>query len=172
MAEAREFMRERLAASRSPPRRVRGRRAPCGIVATVAHMPIQTLNIPGLPEPQGYMHIAIASGSRVVFLAGQVAQDADGELVGAGDLAAQMEQAMLNVAAGLDAAGATIADIAKTTLYVVDWDESKLEQLLAGFGRAAERLGAAASAPATLIPVPRLFEPGHLVEVEVTAVLP
>ena len=89
-------------------------------------MPIQTLNIPGLPEPQGYVHIAIASGSRVVLLAGQVAQD---------------------------------------------WDESKLEQLLAGFGRAAERLGAAAR-PATLIPVPRLFEPGHLIEVEVTAVLP
>jgi enamine deaminase RidA (YjgF/YER057c/UK114 family) len=135
-------------------------------------MPIQTLNIPSLPEPQGFSHIAIASGSRVVFLAGQVAQDEQGQLVGEGDLAAQMERAMINVAAGLEAAGATVADVSKTTLYVVDWDESKLEQLFVGFGRAAERIGAVSAAPVTLVPVPRLFEAGHLIEVEVTAVLP
>jgi enamine deaminase RidA (YjgF/YER057c/UK114 family) len=135
-------------------------------------VPIERLNIPGLPEPQGFVHVAVASGSRVVFLAGQVAQDEQGRLVGEGDLAAQMEQALMNVAAGLEAAGATVADVAKTTLYVVDWDESKLERLFAGFGRAAERIGAASNAPVTLIPVPRLFEAGHLVEIEVTAVLP
>jgi enamine deaminase RidA (YjgF/YER057c/UK114 family) len=135
-------------------------------------MPVEKLNIPTLPEPQGFTHIGIASGSRLVFLAGQVAQDGEGRLVGAGDLAAQMEQAMLNVAAGLDTAGATLDDVAKTTLYVVDWDEAKLEQLVAGFGRAAERIGSASVTPVTLVPVPRLFEEGHLVEVEVTAVLP
>ena len=134
-------------------------------------MPVETLNIPTLPEPQGFTHIGIASGSRLVFLAGQVAQNSDGELVGAGDLPAQMEQAMMNVAAGLEAAGATLDDVAKTTLYVVDWDESKVEQLFAGFQRAAERIGGASGAPVTLVPVPRLFEEGHLVEIEVTAVL-
>ena len=91
-------------------------------------MPVEKLNIPRLPEPQGFVHVGIAQGSRLVFLAGQVAEDGDGNLVGAGDLAAQMEQAMLNVAAGLEAAGATFDDVAKTTLYVVDWDESKMEQ--------------------------------------------
>ena len=135
-------------------------------------MAVQKLNIPTLPEPQGFMHVAIASGSRLVFLAGQIAQNSEGELVGAGDLAAQMEQAMLNVAAGLDAAGATFDDVTKTVLYVVDWDESKLEQLVAGFGRAAERIGSASVAPATLVPVPRLFAEGYLIEVDVTAVLP
>jgi enamine deaminase RidA (YjgF/YER057c/UK114 family) len=135
-------------------------------------MTVEKLNIPTLPEPQGFTHVAIASGSRLVFLAGQVAQNSDGDLVGAGDLAAQMEQAMLNVAAGLDAAGATFDDVAKTTLYVVDWDESKMEPLVAGFGRAAARIGAAALVPTTLVPVPRLFEEGYLIEVEVTAVLP
>jgi enamine deaminase RidA (YjgF/YER057c/UK114 family) len=69
-----------------------------------------------------------------------VAQDGEGNLVGAGDLAAQVEQAVMNVAAGLDAAGATFDDVAKTTIYVVDWDESKLEQLITGFGRAAARI--------------------------------
>ena len=134
-------------------------------------MPVEKLNIPTLPEPQGFTHISIASGSRLVFLAGQVSQDAEGELVGAGDLAAQMEQAMLNVAAGLDAAGATFDDVAKSTFYVVDWDVSKMEQLVAGFGRAAERIGAASVAPVTLVPVSRLFEEGYLIELEVTAVL-
>jgi enamine deaminase RidA (YjgF/YER057c/UK114 family) len=63
-----------------------------------------------------------------------VAQDGEGNLVGAGDLAAQVEQAVMNVAAGLDAAGATFDDVAKTTIYVVDRDESKLEQLITGSG--------------------------------------
>ena len=135
-------------------------------------MTVEKMNIPTLPEPQGFTHVAIASGSRLVFLAGQVAQDGEGALVGPGDLAAQMEQAMLNVAAGLDAAGATFDDVAKTTLYVVDWDESKMQPLVEGFGRAAARIGAASLVPTTLVPVPRLFEEGYLVEVEVTAVLP
>ena len=134
-------------------------------------MPVEKLNIPTLPEPQGYVHVGIAQGSRLVFLAGQVAQDGDGNLVGDGDLAAQMEQAMLNVAAGLETAGATFDDVAKTTLYVVDWHESKMEQLVGGFARAAEKIGAGALVPTTLVPVPRLFEEGYLVEVDVTAVL-
>jgi enamine deaminase RidA (YjgF/YER057c/UK114 family) len=91
--------------------------------------------------------------------------------VAAGDLAAQMEQAMVNVARGLEEAGATLEDVTKLTLYVVDWDESKLEQLFAGFGRAAERLGAAPLRPVTMIPVARLFEREHLVEIEATAVI-
>ena len=133
-------------------------------------MPVEKLNIPSLPEPQGFTHIAIATGNRMVFLAGLVAQDGDGNLVGEGDLAAQMEQAVLNVAAGLETAGAGLDDVAKVTLYIVDWDETKLEALFAGFGRAAEKLGGAFVAPTTLIPVPRLFEEGHLVEIDVTAV--
>ena len=135
-------------------------------------MPVEKLNIPTLPEPQGFTHVGIASGNRVVFLAGQVASDSDGKLVGAGDLAAQTEQAVLNVAAGLDQAGATFDDVAKTVLYVVDWEESKLAQLIEGFGRAAARIGGAAVAPTTLVPVPRLFEEGYLIEVDVTAVRP
>jgi len=132
---------------------------------------IQTLNPPTVPEPQGFTHVAITSGTRIVFLAGQVAQDADGELVGAGDLAAQTEQALVNVAACLEAAGATFADVAKTTMYVVDWEEAKMEQLIAGTMRAAERLGTPPLVPVTLIPVARLFSEGYLIEIDSTAVL-
>ena len=134
-------------------------------------MPVEKMNPPTLSEPQGFMHVGIASGSRLVFLAGQVAQSSDGALVGAGDLAAQTEQALLNVGAGLEAAGATFDDVAKLTIYVVDWDESKMEQLMAGVVRAAERLGSAPLVPTTLVPVPRLFEEGYLIELDVTAVL-
>ena len=134
-------------------------------------MPVETLNPRTLPAPQSYTQVSIASGSRLVFLAGQVSQDADGELVGDGDLAAQTEQAMLNVATCLEAAGATLADVARTTLYVVDWDESKLEQLSAGFLRAAERLGGAPLVPTTLVSVPLIFREGYLIEIESTAVL-
>jgi enamine deaminase RidA (YjgF/YER057c/UK114 family) len=134
-------------------------------------MSVEKLNIPTLPEPQGFTHIGIATGTRLVFLAGQVSQNSEGELVGPGDLAAQMEQALMNVAAGLEAAGASFDDVAKTTLYVVDWDASKIDQLITGFGRAAARIGGASVAPTTLVPVPRLFEEGYLVEVDVTAVI-
>jgi len=132
---------------------------------------VETLNSPSLPEPQGSTHVSIAKGTQMVFLAGQVAQDVNGELIGAGDLAAQTEQALVNVAACLEAAGATFADVAKTTMYVVDWEEAKLEQLVAGTMRAAERLGGAALAPVTLIPVTRLFSDGYLIEIDSTAVL-
>ena len=132
---------------------------------------VETHNAPTLPEPQGFTHVSVASGTRLVFVAGQVSQDENGELVGEGDLSAQTEQALVNVATCLETAGATFADVAKTTMYVVDWEEPKLEELVAGTVRAAERLGGAALAPVTLIPVVRLFAEGHLIEIETTAVL-
>ena len=133
---------------------------------------IESLNSPKLAEPAGFTHVSIAKGTRMVFLAGQVSQDGDGNLVGEGDLAAQTEQAMLNVAAALEAAGGSIADIAKTTLYVVDWDESKMmEALVTGFCRAAEKLGGAPTVPVTLVSVPFIFREGFLIEIDSTAVL-
>ena len=134
-------------------------------------MPVETHNAPSLPEPQGFTHVSVATGTKMVFLAGQVSQDENGDLVGEGDLAAQTEQALVNVHACLELAGATFADVAKTTMYVVDWEEPKLEQIIAGSVKAAERLGGAALAPVTLIPVPRLFADGHLIEIDVTAAL-
>ena len=133
--------------------------------------PVQTFNAPGLAQPEGFMHGSVATGKRMVFLAGQVGQDADGNVVAEGDLAGQTKQAMLNVAAALEAGGATLEDVAKLKVYVVDWDESKLEALVGGFGAAAEALGGAAVVPVTLIPVPRLFAREHLIEIEATAVI-
>ena len=135
-------------------------------------MPIQLLNPPGIPAPEFYRQVAVATGTRTVYLAGQVARTADGSPVGAGDLAAQVEQAYLNVATALDGVGGTFDDVAKVTLYIVDWSPGKLADLGAGVAAAAGRLGADLTKPVTLISVTGLGEPDLLVEVDAVAVLP
>ena len=134
-------------------------------------MSIEKINPPELAEPQGFMHVTVATGSKLVFLSGQVGTAQDGSIVGQGDLTAQTAQALRNVKAGLDAAGATFEDIVKTTLYVVDWSEDKFEQLMAGVMEAAGETGGAPVASSTLISVQGLFDPGYLIEVDVTAVV-
>ncbi len=134
-------------------------------------MSVQLLDPPSLPVSELYAQVAVASGSRTVYLAGQVARTAEGEPVGPGDLAAQAEQAFLNVATALEAAGGSFDDVAKVTLYVVDWSPDKLEALGEGVGRAQERLGRDLTKPVTLIPVVALAEPDLLIEVDATAVL-
>lgn len=134
-------------------------------------MTVERLNPPTLSEPEGFMHVSIATGTRMVFLAGQVSVDSDGELVGEGDLAAQTAQALRNVHAGLEAAGATFDDVAKVTLYIKDWTDDKMEQLMAGVMSAAGELGGAPVASSTLVSVPRLFREEYLIELDVTAVV-
>ena len=135
-------------------------------------MPVELLNPPGIPAPEFYRQVAVATGSRTVYLAGQVARSADGAPVGANDLAAQVEQAYVNVAVALEAVGGTFADVAKLTVYVVDWTPDKLATLGEGIGRAAARLGVDPTKAVTLLGVTALGEPDLLVEVDATAVLP
>lgn len=134
-------------------------------------MPVELLNPDGLPKPEMYRQVAVACGSRLVFLAGQVARNREGEPVGAGDLAAQTEQAYLNVATALAAVGGSFDDIAKLTVYIVDWSGEKLAALGEGVARAAAHLDADLTKPITLIPVAALGEPDLLIEVDATAVL-
>lgn len=135
-------------------------------------MPIELLNPDGIPKPDVYRQVSIATGTRMVFLAGQVARDGDGQPVGPGDLAAQTEQAFLNVATAVEAAGGTFADIAKLTVYVVDWDPEKMSALGEGIGRAAARANVDPLRPITLLGIAALAEPDLLIEVEAIAVLP
>jgi enamine deaminase RidA (YjgF/YER057c/UK114 family) len=135
-------------------------------------MPVELMNPDGLPKPDVYRQVAVASGSRTVYVAGQVARTASGEPVGAGDLAAQVEQAIVNVATAVTAAGGTFDDIAKLTVYVVDWTPDKMAALGEGVGRAAQRGGIDTVRPITLLGVAALAEPDLLVEIEAIAVLP
>ncbi|MEU4144999.1 RidA family protein [Streptomyces parvulus] len=134
-------------------------------------MAITLVNPAGLPETDVYRQVSVASGTKLVFVAGQVAWDADGATVGEGDLAAQVEQCYANVGTALAAAGATFADLAKLNVHVVDWTPDKMPVLLEGIARASARLGVTPAAPATLLGVAALDVPEHLVEVEATAVV-
>ena len=134
-------------------------------------MAITLLNPGGLPEIDVYRQVSIASGTKLVFVAGQVAWDAEGRTVGEGDLAAQVEQCYVNVGTALAEAGGSFDDVAKLTLHVVDWTPDKMPLLLEGMSRAAARLGVTPVPPATLLGVAALDVPDHLVEIDATAVL-
>jgi enamine deaminase RidA (YjgF/YER057c/UK114 family) len=134
-------------------------------------MAITFVNPSGLPKIDVYRQVSIASGSRLVSIAGQVAWDAEGVTIGDGDLAAQVEQSYLNVGTALAEVGASFDDVAKLTFYVVDWNPDKMPSLLEGISRAAAKLGVIPAPPTTLIGVAALAAPDLLVEIEATAVL-
>ncbi|MFI9842986.1 RidA family protein [Nonomuraea sp. NPDC051941] len=134
-------------------------------------MAITLVNPDGLPKIDVYRQVSIASGTKLVFLAGQVSWDAQGVTVGEGDLAAQVEQCYLNIATALAGVGGSFDDVAKLTVYVVDWTPDKMPALLEGISRAGAKLGVTPVPPATLLGVAALDIPEHLVEIEATAML-
>ncbi len=134
-------------------------------------MAITLLDPEGLPKVGVYRQVAVATGSKLVFIAGQVAWDADGTTVGEGDLAAQVERCYLNIGTALAGAGGTFDDVVKLTVYVVDWTPDKMPRFLEGAARAAAQLGVTPVPPGTLVGVAALDVPEHLVEIEATAVL-
>ena len=72
-------------------------------------------NPPTLAPPQGYSHVAEVRGGTLVFIAGQVALDPTGAVVGPGDYTAQAEQVFHNLGLALASAGATFRDVVKLT---------------------------------------------------------
>jgi len=82
-------------------------------------MALQLINPEGLPTPPTYTHVIIAAGSKTVFVVGQEPEDAQGNLVGPGDLAAQARQVFANLRRALAAAGAHHRQVANITIYVV-----------------------------------------------------
>ena len=84
-------------------------------------MPKEFINPSALSAPTGYTHVVRASGSRTIYIAGQIAFDRDGNLVGKGDLRLQAGQVFENLKAALAAVGATFDDVVKMTTYVVNY---------------------------------------------------
>src|SRR4051794_22029597 len=71
----------------------------------------------------GYSHVVTVNGpGKTIYIAGQLARDTDGNIVGPGDMRAQLEQTFKNPNACLEAAGATWADVVKTNTYVTDYE--------------------------------------------------
>lgn len=133
-------------------------------------MTVTLINPDGHVEVPAYHHVAVATGSRHVHIAGQVAWDGNGELVAPGDLAGQVVRVLHNVATALAAADATFHDVVRFTWYVAGWKREMFDAFSAGVEQAAKELDMA-TPPASLIGVDVLFEPGILVEAEVTAIV-
>jgi enamine deaminase RidA (YjgF/YER057c/UK114 family) len=112
-----------------------------------------------------YSQVAVAApASRLVAIAGQVALDTDGGLVGAGDIAVQAEQAFRNLRAALEAAGGSPADLIKYTIHVVDSVPGLIEPVFEAAKRAFG--GEFPLVPSTWIGVAALALPEWLIEVD------
>ena len=122
----------------------------------------------GLFHNPAFSQVVSAAGNRTVYMAGQVSIDESGALIGAGDLAAQTEQAMRNVGLALAAVGASYADIVKITTFVVDYKPDHRTII----GKARAPFFANRTLPAsTLVGVAALALPEWLVEIEAIAVV-
>jgi enamine deaminase RidA (YjgF/YER057c/UK114 family) len=125
---------------------------------------IQLINPSTLPTPPGYSQLAVLSGGSLIVIAGQVALDASGALVGSGDFALQATQVFRNLVAALGAVGATPRHLVKLTTFVTDLSH------LADFRRVRDQFLDPAHAPtSTLVQVSQLFRPEFLIEVEALA---
>ena len=135
-------------------------------------MSVRLTSPQGMLEQAPYHHVAVATGTTHVHVAGQVGQRGN-EPVAVDDLTTQVAQALRNTALGLAGAGATFSDVVRLTFYVARWTPEKIEPFMAGVQSVADDIGLPMPMPpASLIGVEVLFEPDVLVEVEATAVLP
>lgn len=125
------------------------------------------INPDGLPAPVGpYSNVITTPPGKLVFCAGQVALDSDGEVVAKGDIAGQTRQVMENIRVGLEAAGATFADVVKIVNYITDATEfSKMAAVRREYLQEPYPTS-------TLIEVPALMFPELLIEIEAMAVVP
>jgi len=126
---------------------------------------IERMNPPGLSTPTGYSHVVSVRGGRTIYIAGQVAFDAQGQLVGKGDLAAQTRQVFANLETALKASGATFANVVKTNYYLRDASQVAIVREIRSKYFTSELPAS------TLIEVPRLAQPDFLIEIEVVAVV-
>ena len=115
--------------------------------------------------PAGYSQVVEVRGGRTLYISGQVALDASGDLVGSGDFAAQLKQVFANLKARLDEAGASFNDVVKLNFYLLD--ASMLQLIRDIRDTYVNRDHPPAS---TLVVVKELFRPDLLIEVDAIAV--
>jgi reactive intermediate/imine deaminase len=127
---------------------------------------IQYLNPPALSTPTGYTHVVQVRGGRTIYIAGQVAFDKSGKLVGKGDFAAQTTQVFENLKSALAAGGATFDNLVKVTTFVTDLSQMQTLRTIRGkyYGN---------NAPAsTLVQITKLANDDLMIEIEAIAVVP
>ncbi|MDO0937320.1 RidA family protein [Streptomyces sp. DG2A-72] len=132
-------------------------------------MTAERVNPPELSPPTGFSHAVVATGSRIVFLAGQTALDADGKVTGS-TLPVQFEQALTNLLTALHAAGGTPSDLARVTVYATDVAAYRAHA--AEVGGIWRRLAGRDYPAMAVVEVVRLWDVQALIELDGFAVLP
>jgi enamine deaminase RidA (YjgF/YER057c/UK114 family) len=131
-------------------------------------MSVELVRVTSLTEAAPYAYASVVGSGSLVFTAGACPLDDDGAVVAVGDVAGQSTRVMDNLVIALAAAGCTLADVAKSTVYVASADRDDLvaawQVVRAAFGDH--------DAPSTLLGVAQLGYSGQLVEVEAVAVRP
>jgi enamine deaminase RidA (YjgF/YER057c/UK114 family) len=111
-----------------------------------------------------YTHVVVAETQSLIFISGQLARDKSGNIVGPRDMRRQIRQVGENLRAGLEAAGASLANLVKTTTFVTDIDE-----FFKHVDVRHDYLGVGLPA-STTVEVRRLSHPDLMVEIEAVAV--
>ena len=128
-------------------------------------MPKQIVNPASMSTPTGYSY-AVKKGGMPVFIAGQVANDGQGKVVGEGDAEAQVEQVYLNLRTVVEACGGTMDDIVKLTVYTTDLAHRP------AIAAARQRHFKEGQYPAsTFVVISSLASPQYLVEIEAVAMI-
>jgi enamine deaminase RidA (YjgF/YER057c/UK114 family) len=130
---------------------------------------IERVNPPELAAPSGFSHAVVATGGRLVFLAGQTALDATGSMVGS-TVTEQFEQALSNLLAALAAAGGQPEHLASLTIYAVDLADYRAHGR--DIGAVWRRLAGRDYPAMAAIGVQRLWDEAALVEIQGHAVVP
>ncbi|MEU4192326.1 RidA family protein [Kribbella sp. NPDC026611] len=130
-------------------------------------MSIELLNPSDLPTPTTYSHVAIATGTKLIFIAGQEPEDLKGDLVAPGNLALQAQQTFANLGRALAAAGARPDQVTRLGIYLVGY----LREHQAIVQEARVAVFGDHKPVDVLIGVAALARPEQLIEVEATAVI-
>jgi reactive intermediate/imine deaminase len=137
------------------------------LLPVLAFAQVKRTNPPTLSKPTGYAHVVEFNGpGKTVYVAGQIALDKDGNVVGAGNMKAQAEQVFKNLQAALEAAGAKFSDVVKMNTYITDMEQAPVVR------EVRARYFGDTTPASTLVQVVRLARPEFLLEIEVIAALP
>jgi enamine deaminase RidA (YjgF/YER057c/UK114 family) len=130
---------------------------------------VDFINPDGLVRNPAFTNVAVVSGAvKTIYIGGQDAVTADGDIVGKGDLAAQTTQVLHNLETALTAAGAGIEHLVKLNILIVDGQDIRT-----GFAAYQATWGTPANPPLVIgAMVPALAHPDFLVEIEAIAVVP
>ncbi len=129
---------------------------------------MERINPPGMYQPYRgvYTQVIKASGPTQVHVAGTVPLAPNGELIGEGDMRAQVQAILAHIDRSLAAAGATPADVVRIEVFTIDVGRYREE----GLPEVVEFFGRDAVPTSTLVGVTRLADPRFLVEIQATAV--